>query len=158
MKNSGVGAPAAGESVDTRVPAVLPILPISEAVIFPYMMVPLVLTDQKLIQLADDCLAGDKMLGAFAQRGGDEEEEPGEEESALYRVGTAVKIQKMLRFPDGSMRLLGQGVAAVGLLLQALGDPRLLPLDRVGPLRRAVMREGIQPAAGQPRLMRGGAL
>ncbi len=46
----------------------LPVLPISEAVIFPSMMVPLVLSDPNLIQLADDCLAGDKMLGAFAQR------------------------------------------------------------------------------------------
>ncbi len=112
MTDRETSTAAAGESADSRVPEVLPILPISEAVIFPYMMVPLVLTDQKLIQLADDCLAGDKMLGAFAQRGGEEKEESGEEE-LIYHVGTAVKIQKMLRFPDGSMRLLGQGVARV---------------------------------------------
>jgi ATP-dependent Lon protease len=105
------------------IPETLPILPISEAVIFPYMMVPLVLSDENLIKLADDCLAGDKILGAFAQRDlpdeeeGEEEEESGEEEAAvpdeaiIYKVGTAVKIQKMLRFPDGSMRLLGQGIA-----------------------------------------------
>ena len=107
----------AADSGEGFVPEILPVLPISEAVIFPYMMVPLVLSDENLIQLADDCLASDKILGAFAQRelAVDEEGEspdvPAEE--LLYQIGTAVKIQKMLRFPDGSMRLLGQGVARI---------------------------------------------
>jgi len=97
---------------ESMVPASLPILPVSEAVIFPYMMVPLVLSDENLIRLADDCLAGEKILGAFAQREvPTEEEEETPEEDLIYDVGTAVKIQKMLRFPDGSMRLLGQGIA-----------------------------------------------
>ncbi len=95
-------------------PRELPVLPISEAVIFPAMMVPLVLTDTNLVRLADDCLAGDKILGTFAQRETDTDAE-GDEETAdrdlIYQVGTAVKIQKMLRFPDGSMRMLGQGIA-----------------------------------------------
>jgi len=103
------------EEIDEApVPQELAILPISDAVIFPYMMVPLVLTDEKLIQLADDCLAGDKILGAFTQRETDPEDDEQEEipdEDLVYPVGTAVKIQKMLRFPDGSMRLLGQGIA-----------------------------------------------
>jgi hypothetical protein len=59
------GLPTTGERI---LPEVVPVLPISEAVIFPYMMVPLVLTDPNLIKLADECLAGDKILGAFAQR------------------------------------------------------------------------------------------
>ncbi|MFH1842150.1 MAG: endopeptidase La [bacterium] len=102
---------------ESMVPSELPILPISEAVIFPYMMVPLVLSDENLIKLADDCLAGEKILGAFAQRNDellddeDEDEEELSDAELIYHVGTAVKIQKMLRFPDGSMRLLGQGIA-----------------------------------------------
>lgn len=93
-------------------PSDMPILPISEAVIFPAMMVPLVLSDTNLVRLADDCLAGDKILGAFSQRDlADDEDEDVDDRSLIYRVGTAVKIQKMLRFPDGSMRLLGQGIA-----------------------------------------------
>lgn len=97
---------------DVFLPTEMPILPISEAVIFPAMMVPLVLSDTNLVRLADDCLAGDKILGTFAQREliSDEEGEV-DEKDLIYHVGTAVKIQKMLRFPDGSMRLLGQGVA-----------------------------------------------
>ncbi len=102
------------DEAETVVPDVLPILPISEAVIFPYMMVPLVLSDENLIALADDCLAGDKILGAFAQRDiEDDDDEAETDEDVIYHVGTAVRIQKMLRFPDGSMRLLGQGIARI---------------------------------------------
>ncbi|MBU2499868.1 endopeptidase La [bacterium] len=93
-------------------PREIPILPISEAVIFPAMMVPLVLTDANLVKLADDCLAGDKILGAFTQRElPDEDDDTVQDKDLVFKVGTAVKIQKMLRFPDGSMRLLGQGIA-----------------------------------------------
>jgi ATP-dependent Lon protease len=118
MTDSAIGRQDEQTAQNVTVPATLPILPISEAVIFPYMMVPLVLSDANLIKLADECLAGDKILGAFAQRPDAEldaeEEERGEEldeSERIYTVGTAVRIQKMLRFPDGSMRLLGQGVA-----------------------------------------------
>jgi len=97
---------------DVQLPTTMPILPISEAVIFPAMMVPLVLSDANLVKLADDCLAGSKILGAFAQRDiADDEVDDVDDRDLIYRVGTAVKIQKMLRFPDGSMRLLGQGIA-----------------------------------------------
>ena len=64
-------------SGETLLPGEMPILPISEAVIFPAMMVPLVLSDANLVKLADDCLAGDKILGAFSQRElADEQEQP----------------------------------------------------------------------------------
>ncbi len=100
-----------------QIPRTLAILPISDAVIFPYMMVPLVLSDEYLIQLADDVLADSKILGTFAQRPleDDEDEDPDAEPDGedVYEVGTAVVIQKMLRFPDGSMRLLGQGIARI---------------------------------------------
>ena len=114
------------ESHEGFVPDVLPILPISEAVIFPYMMVPLVLSDENLIKLADDCLAGDKILGAFAQQElDDDEENEADDEEIIHHVGTAVKIQKMLRFPDGSMRLLGQGVARIKIKKFLGEDPYL---------------------------------
>ena len=79
---------------ERSLPEVVPVLPISEAVIFPYMMVPLVLSDPNLIKLADDCLAGDKILGAFAQReleDGEEEDDTRSEADQIYRIGTAVK-------------------------------------------------------------------
>jgi len=112
------------QGTEIVLPRELPILPISEAVIFPAMMVPLVLSDANLVQLADDCLAGDKLLGAFAQRElSEEEEEDLDDTDLVYHVGTAVKIQKMLRFPDGSMRLLGQGVARCRITDFTSDDP-----------------------------------
>ena len=108
-------------------PREMPILPISEAVIFPAMMVPLVLSDANLVKLADDCLAGQKILGAFSQREmADDEEDDVDERDLIYRVGTAVKIQKMLRFPDGSMRLLGQGIARCRIKKFLETDPYML--------------------------------
>ena len=112
MADNELDAPETAQGGEIVLPPEVPILPISEAVIFPAMMVPLVLSDSALVRLADDCLAGDKILGAFAQRELiDDGEEEVKDRDLIYRVGTAVKIQKMLRFPDGSMRLLGQGIA-----------------------------------------------
>lgn len=112
------------EALEGTVPDIMPILPISEAVIFPYMMVPLVLSDENLIELADECLAGDKILGAFAQRDIEDDEDEADED-VIYQVGTAVKIQKMLRFPDGSMRLLGQGIARIRTTSFVQSEPYL---------------------------------
>jgi ATP-dependent Lon protease len=112
---------------EVTLPRELPVLPISEAVIFPAMMVPLVLTDTNLVRLADDCLAGDKILGTFAQR---DTETEGEEDPAdrdlIYKIGTAVKIQKMLRFPDGSMRMLGQGIARCRIMEFVRDEPYMV--------------------------------
>ncbi len=114
-------------SGEVMLPREMPILPISEAVIFPAMMVPLVLSDANLVKLADDCLAGDKILGAFTQRDiGDDDQEDVDDRDLIYRVGTAVKIQKMLRFPDGSMRLLGQGIARCRIKKFVTSDPYML--------------------------------
>ncbi len=112
------------QSEEFFLPAEMPILPISEAVIFPAMMVPLVLSDTNLVRLADDCLAGDKILGTFAQKEliADDDENL-DEKDLIYHIGTAVKIQKMLRFPDGSMRLLGQGIARCRIKKFVDGEP-----------------------------------
>ena len=110
---------------EIHIPREMPILPISEAVIFPAMMVPLVLSDANLVKLADDCLAGDKILGAFAQKEVDEDAEV-DDRDLIYRTGTAVKIQKMLRFPDGSMRLLGRGVARCRITDFVSDEPYML--------------------------------
>ncbi len=112
---------------EIMLPREMPILPISEAVIFPAMMVPLVLSDANLVKLADDCLAGDKILGAFSQREmADDDQDDVDDKDLIYRVGTAVKIQKMLRFPDGSMRLLGQGIARCRIKKFVASEPYML--------------------------------
>jgi ATP-dependent Lon protease len=96
----------------SHIPSDLAILPINDAVVFPLMMVPLILRDPNLLRLADEALAEHKIIGAFTQRN-QETEQPGPED--IYKVGTAIHIQKMIRFPNGEMRLLAQGIARIKL-------------------------------------------
>ncbi|MFQ5905299.1 MAG: endopeptidase La [bacterium] len=95
---------------EVTIPPELPILPIKTGVVFPFMIVPLIVSDSQLIQLIDDSLGSDKLI-SVATQSKPEVENPGPDD--LYRFGTASLIVKMLRFPDGSLRILVQGVARV---------------------------------------------
>ncbi len=88
----------------------LSILPIKGTVVFPYPIVPLVVTEQKYAKLIDDTLMEGKIIGLFAQKSSAVEHPTAED---IYRVGTAASILKMLRFPDGSVRFLVQGLSRV---------------------------------------------
>jgi ATP-dependent Lon protease len=88
----------------------LSILPIKGTVVFPYLIVPLVVTEQKYARLIDETLMGGKIIGLFAQKSSAVEHPSAED---IYRVGTAASILKMLRFPDGSVRFLVQGLSRV---------------------------------------------
>lgn len=88
----------------------LPILPTRGVVVFPYMMTPLVISDQRYAKLIDEALMGGKTIGLFAQLD-PEADNPGPDE--LYTLGCAGQIVKMLRFPDGSVRFLVQGQARI---------------------------------------------
>ncbi|MBP2680977.1 MAG: lon, partial [Candidatus Krumholzibacteriota bacterium] len=104
----------------SRIPKELAILPINDAVVYPLMKVPLLLNDPKLLKLADEALAEERVIGAFTQID-PEEGKPGPE--GIYKVGTAVHIQKMIRFPNGEMRLLGQGVTRIKILSVTQREP-----------------------------------
>ncbi len=95
-----------------EIPSELPVIPINDGVVFPYMLVPLVLTDTDLVSLIDEALASSKIVGAFTQIDS-EESSPGPD--GIYRTGCAVLIQKMARFPDGHVRIIGQGLARVAI-------------------------------------------
>ncbi len=96
-----------------NIPKELAILPVNDAVVFPLMMVPLILRDPNLLRLADEALAEHKIIGAFTQENQDAEH-PGPQD--IYKVGTAIHIQKMIRFPNGEMRLLAQGISRIRLV------------------------------------------
>jgi ATP-dependent Lon protease len=101
----------------------LPILPTRGVVVFPYMMTPLVISDQRYAKLIDEALMGGKTIGLFAQID-PEAENPGPEE--LYTVGCAGQIVKMLRFPDGSVRFLVQGQARINMRDVERTDPYIV--------------------------------
>jgi len=98
------------EKTKLIIPKELPVLPVRGGVVFPNLMVPFVLKNPNFQRLVDDALSGERIIVAVAQKD-DEIEEPGP--SDLYPFGTASMILKMLRTPDGSMRIMVQGMVRV---------------------------------------------
>lgn len=95
----------------TNIPDELPILPMDNTIIFPYVVAPLVITDPNHIAVVNEALSNRKMLGLFVTR--DRDEEQGTVD--LFNMGTAVFILKMFRIPDGSMGLMVQGLSRIKL-------------------------------------------
>ncbi|HMA76577.1 MAG TPA: endopeptidase La [Candidatus Krumholzibacteriaceae bacterium] len=93
-----------------EIPEELPVIPINDGVIFPYMLVPLILSDRDLIKQVDNALDSDKIVGVFTQKDRDVERP---KPPNLYSIGCAMLIQKMARFPDGHIRIIGQGLSRV---------------------------------------------
>ena len=91
----------------SKYPDVLPILPLRGVVVYPFTAVPLTVGQPRSIKLVDDVVAGDKLVGLLAAKDA-ELETPGPND--LYRVGTIAIIHRLLRAPDGTIRLLVQGV------------------------------------------------
>lgn len=91
-----------------RVPRTLAVIHINNIVMFPYLMIPLVVSDESLKQVIDYALANDKLLGFFLSKGVD-----GDGNADIYQYGTAVSILRMLRNQDGSISLLLQGVSRI---------------------------------------------
>lgn len=91
-----------------EIPIQIPILPMRDTVIYPFMVSPLFVARKKSIQLIDDVLIGNRFLGLVAQKDA-ELENPTPDD--IYRVGTVATVLKMLKFPDGSIRILVQGLS-----------------------------------------------
>ncbi|OPZ72081.1 MAG: Lon protease 2 [bacterium ADurb.Bin478] len=104
--------PGIPENAQTNIPTELPVLPLRDTVVFPNIVTPLVVAREKSVQLINDVISGHRILGLVAQRQ-PEVEEPGPED--IYEYGCAAIILRMLKFPDGSLRVLVQGLARVKL-------------------------------------------
>jgi ATP-dependent Lon protease len=141
----------------------LAILPVKDVVLFPGMIVPLIIAESDSIKLIDDVLSGEKIFGhvtmrpsdktnekpppveALPQGKGDDTEEFGIAGQAgshllkphdLFGVGVSAEILKMLKFPDGTVRILAQGTQRVAIEGFTLREPyikaRVRPLyDRI---------------------------
>ncbi len=92
----------------TGYPDVLPILPLRGVVVYPHTAVPLTVGQPRSIKLVDDVVATDKLVGLVAAIN-PELETPGPTD--LYRVGTIATVHRLLKAPDGTVRLLVQGMA-----------------------------------------------
>jgi ATP-dependent Lon protease len=110
------------------IPPELPVLPLRDTVLFPNSFMPLAVARESSVRLIDEAIVSGKIIGVFTQR------DPAIEEPAqddLYLIGTATHIHKMFKLPDGSLRLIVQGLGRVRLqrlvtvrpYLRALVDP-----------------------------------
>ena len=93
------------DSID--VPESLPVLPLRDIVIFPFMIVPLYVSRDKSVRAVDSALADNRMICLVAQKDQDRET-PGKDD--LHRMGTVAVIMRMLKLPDGRIRVLVQGM------------------------------------------------
>ncbi|HEY7697306.1 MAG TPA: LON peptidase substrate-binding domain-containing protein, partial [Vicinamibacteria bacterium] len=89
------------------VPAELAVLPLRDTILFPHAILPLAVARESSVALVNDAVRERKVIGVVTQR------DPAVDdpvESDLYRIGTLTHIHKMFKFPDGSLRLVVQGV------------------------------------------------
>jgi len=102
------GNPEAPARVSAHsLPQVIPILGLSDIVIFPGMVAPLLVETTQSTKLIDDVVAGDRLLGVALQRK-PEAENPTPDE--IHEVGCAARLLKMLKFPDNTVRVLVEGL------------------------------------------------
>jgi len=108
--------PPAGEAPGgdrpLSIPSELAVLPLRDTVLFPNSFMPLAVARESSVRLVDDAVAGGKLIGVFTQRD-PTLDEPGADD--LYPVGVATHIHKMFKLPDGSLRLIVQGLARLRL-------------------------------------------
>ena len=109
----------------------LPILPLKDTVVYPHIVAPLLVTEEPLIKLIDDALAGDRIIGIATAREDVEEEVPKPEQ--LHDVGSAVAVARMFKLPDGKMQLLVQGIARIRITEYTQTQP--YPVGKVERLR-----------------------
>jgi ATP-dependent Lon protease len=107
---------------EIEVPSTLPVLPLKETVVFPQSMTPLAIGQERSIALVDEVASGDRMLALVAVRNEDVET-PGWDD--LHEIGTAAVVHKLIRIPDGTLRILVQGVKRIRLDRHVQEEPYL---------------------------------
>jgi ATP-dependent Lon protease len=146
----------------TPLPDALPVLPLKNTVLFPFLLSPLLVNTDRARRLIDAVLLTPHRLLVCVAVKGEVGENPGPDD--LHRVGTVMRIAKMMKFPDESYRLLVQGVARVRLegfvsespylvarvhRLTETGDPRSVETTA---LMRQIVQEFSTLVAQSPRL------
>jgi len=96
------------ETARPSIPEVLSLLALRDTVLFPQAVLPLAVARKPSVQLVDEAIRGSHLIGAVTQRD-PQMEEPGADD--LYGVGTTAMIHKVLRYPDGTIHLIVQGLA-----------------------------------------------
>jgi len=107
MMDDKVSLAGAGPLSAGVVPEQVPILPLRDTVLFPQSALPLGAGRESSVRLLDDVMRGSRLIGVFTQRD-PATEDP--QEADLHRVGTLATVHKVLKQPDGTVRLVVQGL------------------------------------------------
>jgi len=110
---------AASSSSDPKIPDILPLLPIRDLVVFPYMIVPLRVTRQVSMEAVTQALDSDERLCFLVAQKNSADEEPSA--SGLYRTGTIGMIMRMRKLSEGGLKVLVQGLCR-GRISRMVGD------------------------------------
>lgn len=132
-------APIEAPDDQLKIPEVLPVLPLRDIVIFPFMIVPLFVSRERSIRAVDQALAENRMIMLAAQKDPDNEE-PGPND--LFDVGTVAVIMRMLKLPDGRIRILVQGVSRARI--NYLEDTQNYLQSRIEELKEQVPAESLE--------------
>jgi ATP-dependent Lon protease len=111
-----------GVDLAVEVPAVLPILPLRGLVVYPQTAVPLLVGQARSIRLVDDVVAGNRLIGLVASHD-PELEEPSPDQ--IHQIGTFAAVHRLFRAPDGTIRLLVQGLARIHIDEYVAEEPYL---------------------------------
>ena len=90
----------------------LPVLPLRDVVVYPHMVLPLFVGRDRSIKALDQAMAADKQILLVAQRSPDVDD-PGAAD--LYPVGTLATVLQLLKLPDGTIKVLVEGLARVAV-------------------------------------------
>src|SRR6266487_3358483 len=106
-----------------EIPPVLPVLPLKETVVFPQAVAPLAIGQERSVKLVDEVVSGNGLVALVTARN-TEAEAAGWDD--LYEIGTAAIVHKLIRVPDGTLRILVQGVRRIRLDRRISDDPYLV--------------------------------
>lgn len=105
-----------------QIPRRLRILPFADGVLYPYMLLPMVVSAEHLKKLIEDAVSVDKIIGVFTLKG----ENKDLKSTDTYNIGTAAMILRMLRMPDGSLQVFLQGLKRITIKELVQSDPYLM--------------------------------
>ncbi|MEO6075363.1 MAG: endopeptidase La [Dokdonella sp.] len=123
-------------SKSTTAIADLPILPLRDVVVFPHMVIPLFVGREKSVRALETAMAADKRILLIAQRGPDIDDPKAAD---LYSIGTVATILQLLRLPDGTIKVLVEGVERAEIATFSERDG--LPFGHVRTLEPAYTRD-----------------
>ncbi|MGO9121162.1 MAG: endopeptidase La [Desulfomonilaceae bacterium] len=101
-------------------PAVVPILPLRDMVVFPHVLIPLFLKGSRVVKLAESLVDGDNLVGLFYQRA-QNRVSPAREEISV--VGTLARIQQVVHLENGGVKAIADGISRVRLIRQIQTEP-----------------------------------